>query len=131
MSDLGYALGRLLLAPFFILSGYANFADVTGVAAMLTRAGVPQPRLVGYAVAAVELIGEIMLLVGFKGRWAALALCLLSAGTIYVGHNFWTMEGAEYAANRTHALKNLAIMGGLLLIAVGGSGRFSFDGRGR
>jgi putative oxidoreductase len=48
----------------------------------------------------------------------------------YLGHPFWTMEGAARALNQTQFFKNIAIMGGLLLLASAGPGRVSVDGRG-
>ena len=130
MQDFGYALGRAFLSVIFLVSGFTKLMDVTGVARMLGNVGFPQPRYFGYAVAVAELIGGAMLLLGFRARWAALALFLFTAGTIVIGHAFWTMEGAARAANQIQALKNLAIMGGLLLVASAGSGRLSLD-RGR
>jgi putative oxidoreductase len=129
MSDIAYALGRILLPLVFIISGWAKLMDVSGVAGTLGRAGFPQPRMFGYAVAALELVGGLMVLVGFRARWAALALFFFTAGTIYISHAFWTFEGAQYIAQRSQAFKNLAIMGGLLLIFANGSGRLSIDGR--
>lgn len=129
MPDIAYALGRIMLSLIFIVFGWAKFMDVTSITNALTRAQFPQPRLFGYAVAALELVGGMMVLVGFRARWAALALFAFTAGTIYISHAFWTMEGAQYAMNRTHAFKNLAIMGGLLLVFASGSGRLSIDGR--
>lgn len=59
-------------------------------------------------------------------------LIVFVALTIWYAHPFWTMAGAARAANQAHALKNLAIMGALLLLMVCGSGRYSVDGmRGR
>src|SRR5216684_5105082 len=72
-------------------------------------------------------LAGISVLIGFKTRWGAIALLLFTACTIIFAHNFWTMEGAARAANQVQALKNLAIMGGLLAFAVVGSGRYSMD----
>ena len=49
--------------------------------------------------------------------------------TIFFVHYFWAMEGAPRAANQVQALKNLAIMGGLLLLMSQGAGRYSVDER--
>jgi putative oxidoreductase len=70
-----------------------------------------------------------MVLVGFKARWAALVLCAFTGMTIFLAHPFWAMEGAARATNQAHALKNLSIMGALLMIAAHGAGRFSLDER--
>lgn len=129
MSDLGFALGRALLALIFIISGFGKLAAVAGIAKMLGDKGFPQPVAFGYAVGALELIGGLMVLVGFKTRSAALALAAFTAATIFAAHDFWTFEGAQYMAQRTHALKNLAILGGFLVLAASGPGRYSFDGR--
>jgi putative oxidoreductase len=69
-----------------------------------------------------------MILLGFMTRWVALALFAFVAGTIFVSHNFWVFEGQQYFAQRSQALKNLAIMGGFLMLAAVGPGRFSLDG---
>jgi putative oxidoreductase len=81
----------------------------------------------GYIIATIGVVGGISVLIGFKTRWGAIALLLFTACTIIFAHNFWTMEGAARAANQVQALKNLAIMGGLLVFAVVGSGRYSMD----
>src|ERR1700674_2985384 len=43
--------------------------------------------------------------------------------------DFWSMEGAARQMNKIHALKNLAIMAGLLLLIAKGAGRYSVDER--
>ena len=54
---------------------------------------------------------------------------MFTAGTIFFVHNFWVMTGDAYEQNLIHALKNLSIMGGLLLIVAVGSGPYSIDRR--
>jgi putative oxidoreductase len=90
---------------------------------------MPKYEALGYLVGAVELIGGLMILVGFKARWGALMLFVFTACTIFFVHHFWDMEGAAAAMNQTQALKNLSIMGALLLLVAGGSGSHSLDGR--
>ncbi len=132
MSDFAYALARVMLAIVFIVSGIGIVMNVAGMADTLAASGFPQPTLFGYAAAVLEVIAGACVLVGYQARWAALALIVFTAGTIAISHHFWDMDGLERVRNQTLALKNLAIMGGLLLIAAGGPGRFSLDGsRGR
>lgn len=128
MSDLGALIGRALLAAIFILSGFGKLMAVAGIAKMLGDKGFPQPVLFGYAAGVVEFVGGLLILIGFRVRLVALAMIVFVASTILVSHNFWTMEGQAYMQNRTHAMKNLAIMGGFLLLAVFGPGRFSVGG---
>ena len=130
MGDFSFLLARIMVSALFIVAGANKFMSVTGIANTLAARGFPQPTAFGYAVAALELIGGVLLLVGWKTRFAALALFAFTLGTIFVSHNFWDMQGAARATNQTQALKNLAIMGGLLMIAAVGAGRFSAD-RGR
>ena len=128
MSDAAAALARVLLSLVFLISGYAKFMDPTGITGALTRASFPQPRMFGYAVATLEVLGGLLVLAGFKTRWVALVMFLFTAGTIWIGHPFWAVEPAQYIAQRTQALKNLAIMGGFLLLFAHGPGRYSVDG---
>jgi putative oxidoreductase len=68
-------------------------------------------------------------LLGLKARWGALMLFVFTACTIFFVHHFWDMDGAAAAANQTQALKNLSIMGALLLIVAHGSGSHALDRR--
>jgi putative oxidoreductase len=127
MTSLLFLLARAGLAALFIVAGIGKFTSIAGTAGMLAGKGFPQPMLFAYAVATVELVGGLLVLIGIKARWAAVVLLLFTAGTIVLSHAFWGMDGAARAMNQTQALKNLAIMGGLLMLAVVGPGRYSVD----
>lgn len=77
----------------------------------------------------MEFVVAILLIVGFYTRPLAALFALFVLGTALIGHPFWNMVDPERSANMTQFLKNMAIMGGLLLLAVSGPGRFSVDGR--
>ena len=62
-----------------------------------------------------------MILFGLMARWGALLLVVFTAGTIFFVHNFWDMTSDAYEQNMILALKNLSIMGGLLLVVAVGS----------
>jgi putative oxidoreductase len=136
MSDYANALGRLLLSIVFIYFGYLQFTNIAGYAAnpavlkfIAFTGNVVPPTVIAYLVAAVDLFGGLMLLVGFKLRWAALVLFVFVALTLFFAHPFWTMEGPVRVANQGQFLKNLALMGAMLLMAFGNPGRCSLDGR--
>ena len=84
-------------------------------------------------VGVLALLGLVMLRRrSAPTRWLAATMFVFVALTVWYAHPFWTMTGAPRGANQAHALKNLAIMGALLLLMVGRSGRYSIDGmRGR
>ena len=141
MSRLVFALGRILVPIIFIVSGWAKLLDIKAVVAQLQSKNLPIPpefdttpyismptlEALAYLAAIVELFGGVMVLIGWKARWAALALLVFSAITTYYFHNFWVMEGADKVANQMEALKNLSIMGALLMIAAVGSGALALD----
>ncbi len=134
MGDIAYAIGRLVIPILFIVSGIGKFLNITGISNhpgltnFMNAFGEMTTRTtLGYVIATIEVVGSISVLIGFKTRWGAIALILFTACTIIFAHHFWTMEGAARAANQVQALKNLAIMGGLLVFAVMGSGRYSVD----
>jgi putative oxidoreductase len=136
MSDNLYVLGRVLMPWVFIVSAIGKFMNVAGVAGSAGMArfesmigGSVPPTVVGYIVALIEIVGGLMVLVGFKTRFGGWLLFVFTALTIFFAHNFWDMEGAARAANQTQALKNLAIMSACLMIASIGSGRYAVDSR--
>ena len=128
MNDLVVALARALLAAIFIVTGFNKLMAIAATAAYLGRLGVPWPQIAAWVVAIFELVAGAMVLVGFRTRWAAFALAVFTGIALYLAHPFWTSPSAQYMNQFNHAMKNIAIIGGFLLLAVYGGGRFSLDG---
>jgi putative oxidoreductase len=136
MPDYVQALGRVLISAVFIVFGYIQFTHigtyianpaVIKVAAM--TGGILSPTVIAYLVAAIDLFGGILILVGYQTRWTAIVLIVFVVLTLLLVHTFWTMEGPARAANQAHFYKNLGLIGGLLFLITLGSGRCSLDHR--
>lgn len=123
--DLLILVARILMMALFIWSGWAKLADFQGTAGYLASIGTPVPQVAAAVAVIMELLVGVALLVGVFVRPLALLMALFVLGTGLIGHPFWSMEGADRAMNMTQFYKNLSIMGGLLLLAVTGAGRFA------
>jgi putative oxidoreductase len=75
----------------------------------------------------IEVGGAILLIVGWKTRWAAWLLALFTVIATFAAHRFWEFEPAQQVGQMNNFLKNLAIIGGLLFLAAAGPGRMSAD----
>ena len=87
----------------------------------------PMPEVLAVLTVIIELGAGLLLVIGWKARWAAFLLFLFVIPVSLVYHNFWTMEGAQAAMNKIQFMKNVSIMGGMLLAAAFGPGRYSVD----
>jgi putative oxidoreductase len=123
----GLLLGRLMLAYIFVLSGYGKITNFAGNAKYMASKGMPmiEPLLVGAII--IELVGGLMLAVGWKARWAAWAIFLFIIPTTLIFHAYWALPPEQAFAQMLHFQKNLAIMGGMLYVALTGPGRLSLD----
>jgi len=127
MQFLGQAVGRFLLAFIFLFSGARKimgyqatlgYMQSKGVFPAMDIAGYPLVEVLLMATIAVEILGGLMLITGIGSRFAALALAAFTivAGVLF--HDFWTIADAtRYVSELNHFLKNLAIAGGLLIVA--------------
>ena len=115
-------LARAMLAYIFIVEGAEKIANYSGVVGYMQANGV-DGRLLPLVIL-TELGGGLLVLVGLKTRWAAIALfgfCVLTAFLIH-----WR------ANEMIEVQKNIAMAGGFLALAVFGPGAWSLDGwRGR
>ncbi|MEE1888916.1 DoxX family protein [Pseudomonas carassii] len=127
--DVILLLARILLMILFVLSGWSKLSGFEGTVGYMTSLGAPAPMLAAAVAVIMELLVGILLILGFYTRPLALLFALFVLGTALLGHPFWNMIEPERSANMTQFLKNLAIVGGLLLLALTGAGRFSLDRR--
>ena len=123
----GPLVGRVLLALIFIISGFGKLIGFAGTVGYIQSVGLPVPQLAAVIAIIVELGGGIMLVVGWKARWAAAALFIFTffAGILF--HAFWSSPADQAMMQQIQFMKNLAIMGGMLYIVVYGSGPLSAD----
>ena len=121
-------LGRILLSLIFILSGLGKIGDGSGTAGSMAAKGmVAVPFFLTMAIL-FELGGGLTVLLGFKALLGAWALVFYLIPVSLIFHNFWAFTGAEQRMQVINFLKNLAIMGGLLLVALRGAGKPCIDG---
>ena len=121
--------GRILLAAIFIVFGFDKIGGFEGTVGYMAAKGLPTPQLLLVLTIALELGGGILLAVGFKARWVALAFFLWLIPTTLVFHRFWGIDAAQVQGELTHFLKNISIMGGMLLLFAFGPGALSVDRR--
>src|SRR5579859_6606941 len=104
-------VGRILLAVIFITSG---FGKITGyeATAQYMAAKLPLVIVLLPLTILVELGGGLALAVGFKARWAGLALAIftLLAGILF--HDYWNADAAQRMGQQINFMKNVAITGG-------------------
>jgi putative oxidoreductase len=114
--------GRIMLAIIFVLAGLGKIQDPAGTAGYMQSMGVPGILL--WPTIALEVLGGIALAIGFHTRLAALALAIFSIVAAVIFHkNFGDqMQMIMF-------LKDIAIAGGLLLLAVGSTTAYSLDAK--
>lgn len=120
-------LGRILMTYIFATSGLAKILDWSGnVQYMSTRHLPGIPLLLAIALV-IEVAGSICLITGLYARASAFIMFLYLTAVTVLFHNYWAIPGMPGMIQETHFRKNLAIMGGLLMIAAQGPGKWSLD----
>jgi len=121
--------GRVFLSAIFLVSGFGKIADWTGTAALMSQKGMPLVPVLLAGAIAFEVLGGLSILVGFGGRIGAAALIVYLIPTTLIFHSFWAVEATQQQNQMIHFMKNLAIMGGLFVVAALGTNGYSLDRR--
>ena len=127
MSALLPLLGRILLALIFVISGYKKIGGFEQTAAYMTSKELPYAYVLLVLTIIVELGGGILLILGWKARWAAAAFFLFLIPVSLIFHPFWAVDAAQMQNQFNSFFKNLCIMGGMLYIVAYGAGPLSVD----
>jgi putative oxidoreductase len=127
LSSFGPLVARILIALIFIASGAGKITGFEGTVGYIASKGLPFPALAAIAAIIVELGGGILLVLGYKARWAAFFMFGFSLAAAFIFHNFWAVPAAEVQNQMIHFMKNISMAGGLLLIVTHGSGARSIE----
>jgi len=121
--------GRILLALIFVISGFMKIGGFAGVAGYIGSKGLPMPEVLAALTIALELGGGILLVIGYKVRVVSILFFLWLIPTTLIFHKFWGIDAAQVQNQMNNFLKNVSIMGAMLLVFAFGPGAYSVDKR--
>lgn len=130
------AVGRVLFVLLFVVSGASKLMDITGTTAEIAAKVVPAipvvaasyvkqvegltampfAQLLAILAGVLEVVGGLLIALNIGTRFFATLLVLFVIAATYFFHDFWNQAGADKLNNMIHALKNLSIIGGLLIL---------------
>ena len=113
-------LGRLFISTLFLVEGFGKIAIQEDVIMYMQDYGVPEIFFVPATV--LEILFPILIIVGYKTKWAASALALFTFAVAIIFHTNFSEE-----MQMLFFLKDIAIAGGFMLIIAYGPGEISLD----
>ena len=123
----GPLAGRILIAAIFLFAGLHKVTGFEGTAGYIASKGMPLPQLAAVAAIIAEIGGGMLLVIGWKARWAAALLFFFTGLAALIFHDFWAVPADQAQNQMIHFMKNISMMGGLLYVVVHGSGPFSLE----
>jgi putative oxidoreductase len=124
-------LGRFLLAVLFVVGGFSKIGGFDGIVGYIGSKGLPLPQLLAVGTIVLEIVAGLALIAGLKARWAAAALAVFTVLATFLFHNYWAMPEEQQRIQYLLFSKNIAVVGGLLMVVAFGPGRWSLDARQR
>jgi putative oxidoreductase len=118
---------RLLLAALFLIFGWRKLTDYSGTLSRMVQDGAPLPAIATPIAIFMELPVAFALAVGAFTRPSAVLLALYTLASALIAHRYWTMTGVNKVDSLESFYKNLSIVGGFLLLAIAGAGKYSID----
>lgn len=122
-------IGRILLALMFVPAGLSKFGSLAGTADYIASKGLPLPMVLAVATAVLEVVAGLAIIIGYRTRWAALALAVFTLLAALLFHSYWAMPAEQQMVQQLFFMKNLSVAGGLLLLLAFGPGGLSLDAR--
>ena len=122
-------IGRLLFIALFLPAGIGKLTGFSGTVGYIASVGLPLPTVGAVLALLVEILGSLALLFGLGTRFAALILAGFTLVASFFFHNFWGVPADQAFVQQLMFFKNIAVVGGLLVLAANGAGAWSLDAR--
>ena len=119
--------GRLLLALLFLPAGIGKITGFAGTVGYIGSVGMPLPTVAAALGLAIEVVGGLALILGWGTRWAALVLAFFTLVASFYFHAYWAVPADQQMMMQLLFFKNIAVVGGLLVLAAFGPGAWSVD----
>ena len=126
MKDVLDLLARILISIIFFYEAYDTIFYFKETKAAMSAYGIEgNQNLLLYASIFLLVLGGTLLLIGYRSGFGAFLLCLYWIPFTFIVHSYWNDPPDQQRVQAILFMKNLAILGGLLMVWVNGSGRFS------
>lgn len=122
LNKFGPLIARIFLSAIFLMSAYGKITGFEGTAGFMASVGMPATGLLLVCAIILELGGGLSVLFGYKAKWGALALIVFLVPATLIFHTNFADQSQIQAF-----LKNLGLLGGLIMVMVHGSGPCSVD----
>ena len=120
MANILDLFGRILISVIFLLNGVYKISNYDGTVGWIESFGMPGVLIIPAII--LEVIGPILIIIGYKAKIAAGFLSLFCILTAVIFHNDFSDQ-----IQFTSFLKNIALAGGFIFIVVNGTKEFSID----
>jgi len=121
-------IGRLAIVALFLPAGLSKLTGFAGTVGYIQSVGLPTPTAAAVLALVVEIVGGVALLVGYQTRIAAVVLAIFTFFATIFFHAYWAAPADQVFVAQLLFFKNVAVIGGLLVLAASGAGKFSIDG---
>ncbi len=121
--------GRIFLVAIFLSSGVRKIFNWSQTAGYMESNGMPLVPFFLAGAIALLILGGLSVLLGYRTRFGAIAIIVFLVPATLIFHDFWAVEQDQVRLQTIHFMKNLGLIGGLLILWGSGPGRFSLDAR--
>jgi putative oxidoreductase len=123
--------GRVMLCTIFFLAAVGNkIPNFSAVAKVMDEQGVPAPQVMLVGAIVFLIAGSLSVVLGFKPRIGAALLVVFLVLATYFFHGFWKeIDPHAKREQMIQFMKNLGLMGAMVLIIANGTGPMSLDER--
>jgi putative oxidoreductase len=122
-------VGRIMLSAIFLLAAVGNkIPHFNDVAKLMGDKGIPAAQVMLVGAIVFLIAGSLSIILGYKARIGATLLLIFLVLATYYFHDFWhATSDKEKQDQMIHFLKNVSMMGAMLLIIANGTGPMSLD----
>ncbi len=124
-NDLLILVARIFISSLFLWAGATKVVHWKGSVEYMHLKKMPTSLLP--AAILMQIIGGLSVLLGFEARVGALLLIVYMIPAAIKMHDFWNVQGDARTTEKTMFMKDMAVLGGLLLFLITGAGRFAFN----